>query len=516
MKPPVSGIGVDPLPGGALEVETVGMTMRFGAFTALEDVSIRVAPGSFHALLGENGAGKSTLVKCIMGFYHATSGQLLVGRREAEIADPRDARALGLGMVYQHFTLVPSLSVAENLVISRADAPVVIDWAKERAGLEAFMDAMPFRVPLDQPVARLAAGEKQKLEILKQLYLGSRFLILDEPTSVLTPDEADEVLGHVRGLCQAGEISVLMITHKFREVTAFADEVSVLRRGRLVGQGRVADLSHDQMAAMMIGEEKAVRAVDRKGARGAPVLELRGVKAADRSGLKEISIDALTVHAGEIAGIAGISGNGQMELMEVLTGQRALMAGEVRVAGAPYGATREEAQAHAVRYLPEEPLRNACAPRMSVVENIAFRSFDRNGSGGRFWLSGAEMRARGRELISAFKVKVADPEGPIAALSGGNVQRAVLARELTGEVKLLVISNPCFGLDFAAVSEIRARIVAARNAGAAVLLMSEDLDEVLELSDRVLVMSEGRITYEVVADQARVAEIGHHMGGHAA
>jgi simple sugar transport system ATP-binding protein len=192
------------------------------------------------------------------------------------------------------------------------------------------------------------------------------------------------------------------------------------------------------------------------------------------------------------------------------------MAGEVRVAGAPYGATREEAQAHAVRYLPEEPLRNACAPRMSVVENIAFRSFDRNGTGPRFWLSGAEMRARGRELIYAFKVKVADPEGPIAALSGGNVQRAVLARELTGEVKLLVISNPCFGLDFAAVSEIRARIVAARNAGAAVLLMSEDLDEVLELSDRVLVMSEGRITYEVVADQARVAEIGHHMGGHAA
>ena len=516
MKPPVSGIGVDPLPSGALEVETVGMTMRFGGFTALEDVSIRVAPGSFHALLGENGAGKSTLVKCIMGFYHATSGQLLVGRREAEIADPRDARALGMGMVYQHFTLVPSLTVAENLVISRADAPVVIDWGKERAGLEAFMDAMPFRVPLDQTVARLAAGEKQKLEILKQLYLGSRFLILDEPTSVLTPDEADEVLGHVRGLCQAGEISVLMITHKFREVTAFADEVSVLRRGRLVGQGRVAELSHDQMAAMMIGAEKEVRAVDRTGARGAPVLELRGVKAADRSGLKEISIDALTVHAGEIAGIAGISGNGQMELMEVLTGQRAVKAGEVRVAGAPYGATRAEAQAHAVRYLPEEPLRNACAPRMSVVENIAFRSFDRNGTGPRFWLSGAEMRARARELIAGFKVKAADPEGPIAALSGGNVQRAVLARELTGEVRLLVISNPCFGLDFAAVSEIRARIVAARNAGAAVLLMSEDLDEVLELSDRVLVMSEGRITYEVAAAEAKVAEIGHHMGGHAA
>ncbi|PLL11577.1 ABC transporter ATP-binding protein [Tabrizicola sp. TH137] len=516
MRPPVTAIGADPLPPGALEVETVGMTMRFGSFTALEDVSIRVAPGTFHALLGENGAGKSTLVKCIMGFYHATAGQLMVGRREAEIADPRDARALGMGMVYQHFTLVPSLTVAENLVISRADAPVVIDWAKERAGLEAFMAAMPFRVPLDQPVARLAAGEKQKLEILKQLYLGSRFLILDEPTSVLTPDEADEVLGHVRGLCEAGEISVLMITHKFREVTAFADEVSVLRRGRLVGQGHVADLSHAQMAAMMIGAEKEQRPVARSGLRGAPMLELRGVKAADRSGLKEIAVESLTVHAGEIVGIAGISGNGQMELMEVLTGQRAARGGEIRVQGVPYGATRAEAQSHAVRYLPEEPLRNACAPRMSVIENIAFRSFDRNGAGRRFWLSANEMRAAARDLIGAFKVKVADPDGPIAALSGGNVQRAVLARELTGEVKLLVISNPCFGLDFAAVSEIRARIVAARNAGAAVLLMSEDLDEVLELSDRVLVMSEGRITYEVPAAEAKIAEIGHYMGGHAA
>ncbi len=315
-------IGADtPLPG-ALEVSTHAMTMRFGGFTALEDVSIKVAPGSFHALLGENGAGKSTLVKCMMGFYHATSGQIAVGGREAKIADRRDAHALGLGMVYQHFTLVPSLTAAENLVISRRDTPAVINWARERTALHAFMAAMPFAVPLDQPVSRLAAGEKQKLEILKQLYLGRRFLILDEPTSVLTPDEADEVLGHVRALCQAGEISVLMITHKFREVTAFADAVSVLRRGRLVGQGRVADLSHSDMAAMMIGTAAARTPLPREGQAGAEVLMVQGVKARDRSGLKEISIDALHVKAGEIVGIAGISGNGQMELMEVLTGQR--------------------------------------------------------------------------------------------------------------------------------------------------------------------------------------------------
>jgi general nucleoside transport system ATP-binding protein len=508
-------IGAAPPPTSAIGVETIGMTMRFGGFTALDDVSVKIAPGSFHALLGENGAGKSTLVKCIMGFYHATSGQLLVADREAEVPDPRAAHALGLGMVYQHFTLVPALTAAENLVISRSDTPAVIDWRREQAGLAEFMSRMPFRVPLDQPVRALAAGEKQKLEILKQLYLGRRFLILDEPTSVLTPDEADEVLGHVRALCEAGEISVLMITHKFREVTAYADEVSVLRRGKLVGQGRVTDLSHSDMAAMMIGQQALAVTAARSGAPGAPVLKMEGVRTRDRSGLKEIAIDALEVRAGEVAGIAGISGNGQMELMEILTGQRPLETGTITVKGQPWHATRDEARIRCVRYLPEEPLRNACAPKMSVAENIGFRSFDLNGKGTRFWLSGREMRGRAADLVKAFKVRAASLDAPMASLSGGNVQRAVLARELTGEVDLLVISNPCFGLDFSAVSEIRARIMAARNNGAAVLLMSEDLDEVLELSDRVLVMSEGRIAYEVAASQADIATIGHHMGGHA-
>lgn len=373
------------------------------------------------------------------------------------------------------------------------------------------MARMPFAVPLDQPVRALSAGEKQKLEILKQLYLGRRFLILDEPTSVLTPDEADEVLGHVRGLCSAGEITVLMITHKFREVTAYADEVSVLRRGRLVGSGRVDALSHADMARMMMGDATLAEPAPAR-APGQTVLAVAGVRAPDRSGLKEVAIDALEVRAGEIVGVAGISGNGQVELMEVLTGQRPLGAGEIRVKGAPYGATREEARQLKVRYLPEEPLHNACAPRMSVAENIAFRSFDLNGKGTRFWLSGREMRALASELVRAFKVKTASLDAPIAALSGGNVQRAVLARELTGEVDLLVISNPCFGLDFTAVAEIRARIMAARNAGAAVLLMSEDLDEIMELSDRVLVMSEGRIAHECAAAEADLAEIGHHMG----
>lgn len=501
--------------GGALGVETIQMTMRFGAFTALDSVSIAVEPGTFHALLGENGAGKSTLVKCMMGFYHATSGQLMVDGREVDVPDPKAAHAHGLGMVYQHFTLVPSLTAAENLVISRQDAPSVIDWRAEKVKLAEFMARMPFAVPLDQPVRALSAGEKQKLEILKQLYLGRRFLILDEPTSVLTPDEADEVLGHVKALCRAGEITVLMITHKFREVTAYADDVSVLRRGKLVGSGKVTDLTHADMARMMIGEETPAEPASRSGAVGEPVLSVSDVKAMDRSGLKQIAIDALEVRAGEIVGVAGISGNGQMELMEVLTGQRPVSSGEVRVKGGAYHATREEARIKRVRYLPEEPLHNACAPAMSVTENIGFRSFDLNGKGTRFWLSMREMKSRAADLVSAFRVKTASLDAPMASLSGGNVQRAVLARELTGEVDLLVISNPCFGLDFSAVAEIRARIMAARNAGAAVLLMSEDLDEIMELADRVLVMSEGRIAYERAVAEADIAEIGHHMGGHA-
>ena len=499
---------------GAIGIETIGMTMRFGGFTALHDVSIKVAPGSFHALLGENGAGKSTLVKCIMGFYHATEGQLLIDEREAAIGDPRDAHALGLGMVYQHFTLVPSLTAAENLVISREDAPGIIDWRKEREALSALMETMPFRVPLDVPVSRLAAGEKQKLEILKQLYLGRRFLILDEPTSVLTPDEADEVLGLVRGFCRKGDLSVLMITHKFREVTSFADEVSVLRRGAHVGGGHITDLTPADMAAMMVGEAVPDRKVERAREAGDVVLSVSGLRALDRSGLKPIEIDSLEVRSGEILGVAGISGNGQMELMELLSGQRERTAGAVNVKNAPYRATRSEARVLCVRGLPEEPLHNACAPRMSVAENLGFRTFDIGDDGqARFWLRPRAIRERAADLVEAFGIKTSSLDADIASLSGGNVQRTVLARELTGDVDLLVIANPCFGLDFSAVAEIRSRIVAARNAGAAVLLISEDLDEIMELSDRIVVMSEGRFTYEVPAAEANVTEIGRHMAG---
>jgi simple sugar transport system ATP-binding protein len=326
-------------------LEARAMSKRFAGVCALDDVSFRLEPGSFHALLGENGAGKSTLVKCIMGFYRADSGSLHLGDREIDVASPKDAQRQGLGMVYQHFTLVENMTVAENLVLARADVPRVIDWRKEQQTIDEFMSGMPFRVDPRRTVRKLAAGEKQKLEILKQLYLGSRIVILDEPTSVLTPQEADEVLGMLRTMAHEGRVSVAMITHKFREVTAFADEVTVLRRGRVAGTGRTSDLTPERMAELMVGEEPARASLERsERVFEAPVLELSALTADDDIGLPVLNGVSIKVHPGEIVGIAGVSGNGQDELVEVLAGQRPASGGDVLVSGEPYRPTRRQMQ----------------------------------------------------------------------------------------------------------------------------------------------------------------------------
>ncbi len=503
-------------PHRAIALSTVGMTKRFGAFTALDHVSIDVPAGQFHVLLGENGAGKSTLVKCIMGFYQPDEGALTLDGQPVTVRNPRDARALGIGMVYQHFTLVPSLTGAENLVISRADTPAIIDWTHEKRALAAFMERMPFRVPLDVPVSSLAAGEKQKLEILKLLYLDQHFLILDEPTSVLTPGEADEMLGLLRGMTRRGELTVLMISHKFREVLAFADAVSVLRRGAYVGGGAIGDMTRDGMARMMIGEtvirERAARASHDKPK---TVLELAGIFADDDAGLPAVAGVSLKVGAGEILGIAGVSGNGQSALVEVLSGQRPMRDGRIFVHDKSFEPVRKDFDRFKVFGLPEEPLKNAAVPRMSVAENIAFRSFDKPPTT-RFgwWLSPGPIRARAAQLIERYQVKTVSPDAPIETLSGGNVQRAILARELSGDVDVLIVANPCFGLDFASVAEIRSQIMDQRNRGACVLLVSEDLDEILELADRVAVMSEGRVAYVAPVGETDRTTIGRHMAGH--
>ena len=508
-------IGALPAHQGALALDTYRLTKSFGAFTALDSADVKVSPGTVHALLGENGAGKSTLVKCVVGYQPQDEGSVLLDGRECRIDSPVMARKLGIGMVYQHFTVVPGLTVAENLLLARGQVPAFVDWKALRAELSEFLATTPFKLDLDAYPADMSAGQKQKLEILKQLFLKPRLLILDEPTSVLTPQEADEVLGLLRDRAHAGHTSVVMITHKFREVTAYADDVTVLRKGRVVYSGSVAQSSPGSLAEAMMGQAHAFVPPQRQGVAGDVVrLQLDDVQVmGDRAQLAVNGV-SLKVHQQEIVGVAGVSGNGQRELMEALVGQRRRVHGEVQVSGESFHARREQYRRLRVRSLPEEPLRNACVAGMSVSGNLALRTFDQPPMSGRGWLRMGPIKANARKLIELFRVKTQGEAAPIRSLSGGNVQRAVLARELNDTADVLLISNPVFGLDFAAVSEVHQRSMEMRNAGSAVLLFSEDLDELLSLSDRIVVMSEGRLVYETPAADARREVLGRYMAGH--
>ncbi|HEX3717576.1 MAG TPA: ABC transporter ATP-binding protein [Verrucomicrobiae bacterium] len=498
-------------------LELVNIVKRFGPMTAVDHISLKLEPGTFHALLGENGAGKSTLVKCVMGFHPADEGDILVRDHSRDIRSPHDAQKFGIGMVYQHFTLVPSMTVAENLLLPRNDIPAVIDWKSEWRRLEEFLATAPFKVDLQMPASQLAAGQKQKAEILKQLYLQSRILILDEPTSVLTPQEADEVLGLLRQMVLAKKLSIILITHKFKQVTDFCDEITVMRRGKFAGAGKVKDLTVADMSRMMLGEQRVVAAVKRVEREvGPPALEISNLCADKDNGLPGIKNASLTVRAGEIVGIAGVSGNGQRELVEVLGGQRSATGGTVNAVGKPYHATRREMVERQIFALPEEPLRNACVPNMSVEGNLALRLFDHPPQARAKWvLSQRAIRKRATDLIHRFNIRTPSSLTPVRNLSGGNVQRTVLARELSsGAPRLIIAANPCFGLDFNAVEFIHGKIMEARNNGVGVLLLSEDLDELLAMADRVIVMAGGEFVYETPALGADLNVIGQKMAGH--
>ncbi len=497
-------------------LEAIGISKYFAGVHALDNVSIKLVEGSFHALLGENGAGKSTLVKCIMGYYQPDEGQVLFGFHQQEISSPHQALMLGIGMVYQHFTLIPNMTVAENIIMSRPQLPAIINWKKEMAALRQRMEDMPFAVSLDAPVTALSAGEKQKVEIIKQLLLDTKVLILDEPTSVLTPTEADEVLGKIKELTRGNGLSVLLITHKFREVMNFADEVTVLRKGKYSGTEKVAGTNPHKLSEMMIGRELAESSIERtQSTEQTPLLSIRDLVVSNDHGADIIEGLRMDIRGGEIVGVAGVSGNGQRELMQVFSGQRDKQAGNILVHGEQYSATREEMRRFKLHCLPEEPLKNACVANMSVADNLVFRRFDRAPFAWRRWLiKRRKIRQHAQELIERFSIKTPGTDNPVGNLSGGNVQRTVLARELADDVSVLIVANPCFGLDFAAVEDIHKLIMKARNNGAAVLLISEDLDEILKLSDRLHVISDGKLVHESTPAEADLAMIGRCMAGH--
>ena len=502
--------------GAGTALEAIAVTKRFGPVLALDRVDLKVRSGTIHALLGENGAGKSTLMKCLTGYYRADAGQFLVADREHDAQSPRDAGRAGIGMVYQHFTLLPSMTVAENMLLARGALPFRIDWARERRALDALLVGMPLRVPLGALVSSLSAGEKQKVEILKQLALGHKLLILDEPTSVLAPQEADEVLGLLHAMARDGAVTVVMITHKLREVLRFADDVTVLRRGSNVGNGPVAGLEGADLAEMMVGRQAPRAAVTRARAASSGFrLEIEDLVVRGDQGALAVQGLSLKAEGGTIVGIAGVSGNGQRELVETLAGQRDAERGRIRVHDADYRFTRAEAARLGIACLPDEPAYNAGVGEMTALENLSLRDYDRpplSGPRG-FWLKPAAMRRHAAAAVARYGIRLGGLASPLSTLSGGNVQRLVLARELEGEVGLLVASNPCFGLDFAAVAQIHDQILRVRNAGAAVLLVTEDLDELLELADRILVIFEGRIVAETDRASATRSAIGRAMAG---
>ena len=489
---------------------------RFGAVTALDDVSLDIGTGEVLALVGENGAGKSTLMNVLYGLYQADSGEVRVDGKPVRLRSPRDAIAKGIGMVHQHFMLVPTLTVAENVVLGREPSR----WGRmdlDRACQEVAATCERFGFKLD-PRARvntLSVGSQQKVEIVKALHRGAQVLILDEPTAVLTPQEADDLFRVARGLAAGGR-TVVFISHKLREVLSVAERVAVMRRGKLVAEVRAANTSPQELATLMVGEARMphaeAQAYHPPG--GEKLLEVQELRARGEDGRPALQGVSLEVHAGEIVGIAGVDGNGQRELAEVLTGLRALEGGGGRLLGEPLtGLTPAEARRRGVGHVPEDRLWRAVVKAMTVEENVALGRQGQAPFARGLQVDFAGRRERTQALLKAYDVRPPDPEVPLQALSGGNQQKVVVARELDAAPKLLVVVQPTRGLDIGAVAQVQAKLREARDKGAGVLLVSLDLEEVLALADRIYVFFEGRITGTFTRPEFDEREIGRRMLG---
>ena len=492
------------------------ITKRFPGVVANDAVDFDAREGEVHALLGENGAGKSTLASILTGLYRPDQGEIEIYGRGVEFHSPRDAMGAGVSMVHQHFRLATSLTVADNIVLGHRSAP----WLRESPRtIEAQVNdlAKRYRMPVN-PKARiwqLSVGEQQRVEILKSLYRGARILILDEPTSLLTPQEADDLFETMRRMTAEGR-TIIFVSHKLEEVMAVSDRVTVLRAGRLIGTVETKSTSPSQLARMMVGRE--VVFAQSKEARhlegGEVVLELRGVTAYGDLGIRAVNDVSLTIRAGEIVGVAGVSGNGQRELAEAISGARRRSAGDVIASGHSLrNGDPEEAIARGVAHVPEDRLGTGVSPSLSVADNLILKSHRGPPIATRGILRRDRITANARELMTRFSVAAPGPDTPTRLLSGGNVQKVVLARELSSRPSLIVAANPTRGLDVGATESVRALLLKAAAEGVGILLISEDLDEVMALADRIAVIYEGRIAGVVPRDEADVQRIGLMMAG---
>ncbi|GGE10834.1 ABC transporter [Aureimonas endophytica] len=497
-----------------LAVELVGITKRFGAFVANEGVDLAVRRGEIHAVIGENGAGKTTLMNVLFGLVQPDAGSIRLDGRERVIASPAEAIEAGLGMVHQHFKLVPSLTVADNVFLGmEIRRRGLIDHAEQARRTRELSERFGLKVDPDERVGLLSVGIEQRIEILKVLARGARTVILDEPTAVLTPQESRELFRILRGFSAEG-MTVIFISHHLEEVMEVSDTVTVLRAGRHVATRPTAGLSREDLVRMMVG--RAVNFARRpRGARpGAPVLEAKALWARDARRLPALKDVNLTVHAGEIVGIAGVAGNGQTELAEVLAGLKVPSHGEVRLGGAAIaGRSPAEIRARGLAHVPGDRLARGVDRNASITTNILMgrqnaAPWSRNGL-----IRWKKVAEEAETLIRRFDIRARSAASPVRSLSGGNIQKVVLAREFTQGAPFLLVDQPTRGVDIGAQEAIHDEIMAQREAGRAILLISVQLDELAALADRILVMFDGRIMGEVAGEALDEESVGLMMTG---
>jgi general nucleoside transport system ATP-binding protein len=490
-----------------------GITKRFPGVKANTDVDFEVRPGEVHSLLGENGAGKSTLMRQLYGMYQPDSGNILVNGEPVQFRSPADAIAAGIGMIHQHFMLVPTLTVAENVALGEKSRRWPLsDTKRVAARVRELAEGYRLKVDPDARVWQLSVGEQQRVEIVKALYKGAGLIILDEPTAVLTPREVEDLFETLRRMVGEGH-SLVFISHKLHEVMAISDRVTVLRDGRVVGSGARAELSKDELVKMMVGREMKELEARRLEA-GPERLRIEGLKALGDRGTETLCGIELSVRSGEIVGLAGVSGNGQRELAECLAGMREASAGKISLDGRDMTrAPLDERVKAGMAYVPEERMRDGAIGEFSVRDNLFLYDHASKDYRRGIFLRFARMKERARALVSDFAVKTPGIDTSLRSLSGGNIQKLILARELARKPSMLVAAQPTRGVDIGATWYIHQRLLRQREEGTAILLISEDLDEIRSLSDRIAVMYEGRIVGIVNRDDANIDEIGRMMSG---
>jgi simple sugar transport system ATP-binding protein len=498
-----------------MRLELKGITKRFGTLVANDAIDLVVESGQIHSLLGENGAGKSTLMNVLYGLYKADEGQILLDGKPAEFAGPGDAMAAGIGMVHQHFMLIPVFTVAENVALGHEPTKRggVLDLDAARALVRKISDRFGFDVDPDALVEDLPVGVQQRVEIIKSLARDAKVLVLDEPTAVLTPQETDELMEIMRGLAKSGT-SIVFITHKLREVKAVADKITVIRQGRVVGEAKPSTETAE-LASMMVGRDVGLT-VDKKIADpGKVVLNVSDLSVLDDRDQRAVDHVSFEVRAGEILAIAGVQGNGQTELAEAILGLRAIHSneGDIAISGSSVrGKSVRSILEKGVGYVPEDRQKNGLISEFSIAENLMLNgSFTKPYANG-FGIAFATRARLAEERVKEFDVRTTSALTPAGKLSGGNQQKVVLARELSREVDLLIVSQPTRGVDVGSIEFIHERLVEERNAGKAVLLISTELDEVLALADRIAVMYRGRIV-GIVDNKTDRAKLGQMMAG---